>query len=230
MQKIDNWMAAANKPARCPTWPAQPSAPPGYVQFWRCTRKTMLGVAVCSRKLNSELRVNHCRTQFEYSNGSHLGQPLPLPSIHLSSVCEVQLVGQQQQHHTVTRLLLGQQVRTHTLISVENRRLNEKTCPQWGKLWPHLNQRDTKITPCRETPGGILVTLLCHLHACVFKLGQTALHVFSPTKTCPPAHLHGVHPSPHRGEGGGLSQVVHGQDAVGFAVVLLSDAVKPGWW
>lgn len=45
--------------------------------------------------------------------------------------------------------------------------------------------------------------------------------------TSPPAHLHRIHPSPHRREGGGLSYVIHGKDAIGFSVVLLSDAAKP---
>lgn len=36
-----------------------------------------------------------------------------------------------------------------------------------------------------------------------------------------------MHPSSDGGEGGGLSQVVHGEDAVRFAVVLLGDAAEP---
>lgn len=58
---------------------------------------------------------------------------------------------------------------------------------------------------------------------CVFKLGQTVLHVFP----SPPAHLHRVHPSSHSGEGRVMSYVIHGEDAVSFTVVLLSDAAKP---
>lgn len=65
--------------------------------------------------------------------------------------------------------------------------------------------------------------LCCHLHARAFKLGQTVLHVFP----SPPAHLHRVHPSSHSGEGGGVSEVIHGEDTVSFAEVLLSDASKP---
>lgn len=44
----------------------------------------------------------------------------------------------------------------------------------------------------------------------------------------PKAHLYGVHPSSDGGEGSGVSEVVHGQDAVSFAVVLLRDAAEPG--
>lgn len=65
--------------------------------------------------------------------------------------------------------------------------------------------------------------LCCHLHARAFKLAQTVLHVFP----SPPAHLHRVHPSSHSGEGGGVSEVIHGEDTVSFAEVLLSDASKP---
>ncbi len=43
----------------------------------------------------------------------------------------------------------------------------------------------------------------------------------------PPAHLHRVHPPSYSGEGGGVSYVIHGEDAVSFTVVLLSDAAKP---
>lgn len=43
----------------------------------------------------------------------------------------------------------------------------------------------------------------------------------------PKAHLYGVHPSSDGGEGSGVSEVIHGQDAVSFAVVLLRDAAEP---
>lgn len=48
-----------------------------------------------------------------------------------------------------------------------------------------------------------------------------------PSMTSPPAHLHRVHPSSHRCEGGGVSYVIHGKDAIGLSVVLLCDAAKP---
>lgn len=41
------------------------------------------------------------------------------------------------------------------------------------------------------------------------------------------AHLHRVHPASDGGEGGDVGEVVHGQDAVGLAVVLLRDAAEP---
>lgn len=73
------------------------------------------------------------------------------------------------------------------------------------------------------------IALCCQSPACVFKLGQTVLHVFflQPSMKSPPAHLHRVHPSSHSAEGGGVSYVIHGEDAVSFTVVLLSDAAKP---
>lgn len=77
----------------------------------------------------------------------------------------------------------------------------------------------------KKNPKKIPSAFYWHLPACVFKLGQTALHVF-PYKH-PPAHLYRLHPSSHSGEGGAVSEVIHGEDAVSFTVVLLGDAAKP---
>lgn len=52
--------------------------------------------------------------------------------------------------------------------------------------------------------------------------GQSALRVLHGV-----AHLYRIHPASDGGEGGDVSEVVHGQDALSFAVVLFRDAAEP---